>query len=69
MSFLTPRTFTAWKVSKYGIYSGPFFPVFELNTGKYGAEKTPYLDTFPAVFSTAWNSWKDRNELGINVLI
>ena len=25
------------------------FPLFGLNTGKYGAEKTPYLDTFHAV--------------------
>ena len=52
-------TFAAWKVSKYGISSGPYFPVFGLNTeiygvnqntGKYGPEKTPlYLDTFHAV--------------------
>ena len=32
---------TAWKVFIYGS-SGP-------NTGKYGPEKTPYLDTFHAV--------------------
>ena len=31
-------TITARKVSKYG-----------LNTGRYGPEKTPYLDTFHAV--------------------
>ena len=44
---------TAWKVSKYGVFSGPYFPAFRLNTeiygvdeGKYGPEKTPYLDTF-----------------------
>ena len=41
--------FTAWKVSKYGFFSGPYFSVFSLNTGKYGPEKTPYLDTFHAV--------------------
>ena len=34
--------YTAWKVSKYGVISGP-------NTGKYGPEITPYLDTFHAV--------------------
>ena len=22
---------TAWKVSKYGVFSGPYFPVFGLN--------------------------------------
>ena len=54
--------YTAWKVSKYGVVSGPYFPVFGLNTeiysvnlvcnpntGKYGPEITPYLDTFHAV--------------------
>ena len=40
--------FTAWKVSKYGVFSSPYFPVFGLNTEKYGPEKTPYLDTFHA---------------------
>ena len=33
------------KESKYGVFSGPYFPVFGLNTGKYGPEKTLYLDT------------------------
>ena len=36
-------------MSKYRVFSGPYFPVFGLNTGKYGPEKTPYLDTFHAV--------------------
>ena len=36
-------------MSKYGVFSGPYFPVFSPNTGKYGPEKTPYLDTFHAV--------------------
>ena len=38
--------------SKYGVFSGPYFPVFKLNTRKYGPEKNPFLDTFHAV-STA----------------
>ena len=37
---------TAWQVSKYGVASGSYFSVFGLNTGKYGPEITPYLDTF-----------------------
>ena len=37
------------KVSKYGVFSGPYFNVFGMNTGKYGPEKSPYLDTFHAV--------------------
>ena len=27
-----PIDFTAWKVSKYGVFSGPYFPAFGLNT-------------------------------------
>ena len=30
-------------------FSGPYFPAFVLNAGKYGPEKTPYLETFQAV--------------------
>ena len=33
---------TAWKVSKYGVFCGPYFSVFR-------PEKTPYLSTFHAV--------------------
>ena len=40
---------TAWNVSKYGVFSGSYFPVFSPNTGKYTPEKTPYLDTFHEV--------------------
>ena len=35
---------TAWKVSKYGVFSGP-------NSGRYGQEKAPCLDTFHAVLT------------------
>ena len=44
---------------KYRLFSGPYFHALGLNTeylsafspnaGKYGPEKTPYLDTFHAV--------------------
>ena len=37
-------------MSKYGVISGPYFPVFSPNTGKPGPEITPYLDTFHAVY-------------------
>ena len=40
---------TAWNVFKYGVISGPYFPVFSPNTGKYGPEIPPYLDTFHAL--------------------
>ena len=36
-------------MSKYPVISGPYFPVFDLNTGKYGPEITPYLDTSHSV--------------------
>ena len=41
----SPDHYTASKVSKYGIFSGPYFPVFSLNTGKCSSEKTSYWDT------------------------
>ena len=40
-----PDMHTAWKVSKYGVISGPHFSVFSPNAGKYEPEITPYLDT------------------------
>ena len=46
---------TAWKVSKYGVFSGPYFPVFGLNTEKYGPEKTAYLDTFHAAYGSSYH--------------
>ena len=49
------RRFTAWKVSRYKVFSSPYFPTFRLNTGKYGPEKTSYLYTFHAVID--WVTW------------
>ena len=36
-------------MSEYEVISGPCFPVFNANIGKYRPEITPYLDTFQAV--------------------
>ena len=33
------------RCSKYGVISGPYFPAFSPNTGKYEPEITRYLDT------------------------
>ena len=49
-------SFTAWKVSKYGVISDPYFPVFGLNTGKYGPEITPYLAAYYAVIVFSYSS-------------
>ena len=37
-------------MSKYGFFSGPYFPLFCPNAGKKGPEKNPYLGTFYAVW-------------------
>ena len=34
---------------KYEVFSGPYFPVLRRNVGKYGLEKTLYLETFHAM--------------------
>ena len=52
-----PGIFTAWKESKYGVFSGPQIPVFGLNKGKYGLEKCPYLDTS----HSDSEDWPDEN--------
>ena len=39
-------------MSRYGVFSGSYFPVFGLNTGIYGPEETPYLNTFRSVLFT-----------------
>ena len=46
------KLFPAWKVSKFEVFFGPYFAVFSPNTGKYGPEETPYLDTFHLVVRT-----------------
>ena len=33
-------------------FSGPYFPLFGLHTGKYGLDETPFLKTFHAVLAT-----------------
>ena len=33
--FIVDLLLTAWKRSKYGVFSGPYFPVFGLNTEIY----------------------------------
>ena len=37
---------TTWKMSKDGVFSGPHFPVFGLNIGKYGPEKNSLFGHF-----------------------
>ena len=46
------------KLSKYRVFSGPYFTVFSPNTGNYRPEKIPYLDTFNAV-----KCWAKGNKL------
>ena len=40
-------------MSKYGVFSGPYFPVVRM--GKIQARKTPYLDTFHAVYARCFS--------------
>ena len=70
MDFRDEKIITAWKVSKYRILSGPYFPVFGLNTEKYWPEKTLYLDTFLAVNVKIWGKLNRRRygkKIGIKV--
>ena len=50
-------------MSRYGVFSGPYFPVFIPNIGKYGPEKAPYLkDEDPITVDTV----KDKYLFGID---
>ena len=64
-------SFTVWNVSKYGVFSVPYFPAFGLNTEirsifPYSVrmrenteqKKVPYLDTFHAVITDKEKSLK-----------
>ena len=42
VSVFIAKPYTAWKVFKYRVISGPYFLVFGLNTRKYRPEKTQY---------------------------
>ena len=37
------------KISQYGVFSGPYFPILSPNMGKCGPKITPYLDIFHTV--------------------
>ena len=50
---------------KYGVISGPYFPVFGLNTGKYGPKATPYLDTFHAVDQQSFCKCQPFGEIAV----
>ena len=57
-------------MSKYGVISGPCFPVFSPNTGKYGPEITPYMDTFHTVYMiylARFGGPVRKNFIGINI--
>ena len=52
---------TLWKVSKYGVFSGLYFPVFELNTDIYSVNlrilhKSPYSQSEYSKMQTRKNS-------------
>ena len=51
------------KVSKYVVFSGPYFPVF-------GPEKTPFLDTFHAVEGILKNDFIQKHQdLGLVLVV
>ena len=41
-------------MSKYGVFSCPYFPVFELYTGKYGPEKNSIFGHFSRTANRAY---------------
>ena len=60
ISFIDFLLSIAWKVSKYGVFSGP-------NTGKYGPEKSSYLNTFHVVEVSGVTISHDALSIGLNM--
>ena len=50
VSALIKRNITVWNVSKYGVFSGPYFPAFGLNTEKIRTRKNSVFGLF------SWNT-------------
>ena len=50
IDFFTVRHVSKYLMSKCPMYT-KYLSVFSPNAGKYGPEKTPYLDTFHTVFA------------------
>ena len=59
---------TVWKVSQCWVSYGLYFPVFRLNAGKYGPEKTPYFDAFHAVGKYCLIQWNIIEKIIISFL-
>ena len=53
-------------MSKYGVISGPYFPIFTPNTGKYEQEIIPYFDTSHAVYCSMENLKKNWGRIRTN---
>ena len=49
---ITNKANAAWNVSKYGVITSPYFPLFVLTTGKSGPKRTLYFNAFHAVKRT-----------------
>ena len=56
------QIYTAWKVSKYGVFSAPYFPAF-------GPEKALYLDTFETVIVTDYWYYTCGTKIIIKIVI
>ena len=48
-------------MSKYGVFLGSYFPVFSQNAGTDVPKKTPFLDTFHAVYILLSRYSNNRN--------
>ena len=70
------KTDTAWKVSKYGVFSCPYFPAFGLNMERYSVStriqskcgkiwnrKNSVFGRFHAVRLSKYTAWYERSQI------
>ena len=65
------ESLTAWKVSKYGVFSGPFFPIFELNAERYRASPRIQIEcgkirTRKKTFNMIIRSWPSQDTMNLS---
>ena len=54
-------TLTAWKLSKYGVFSGSYFPAFGLNTERHSVSHC--IQSKCGKIRTVWKIWKIQQKL------
>ena len=65
----TWKTSTAWRVGKYGVFSGPYFPAFKVNTVRYGVSlliQSECGKIWSRKNFVFWHFWRSETDIQTN---